>query len=529
MKKIKLILAWLLIAAMLTGCAGLTSALNGVQMVKYEDMEYVRPDMDVLQQSLDAAFEAAQGDDLKEIIDAIYAFYDEYDAFYTNYSLADIKSCCDLTDIYWAEEYSWCLENAATVDAALEELYYALAESPCREGLESEEYFGEGFFDAYEGESIYDEGLLSLLEQEAELITRYYDLSALGTEYEYGSEEFYDACGNDMVHLMAELVALRQEIATYCGYEDYPSFANDFYFYRDYTMEESRAYLQEVAQQLAPVYRWLDREKIWALTEDYYTEADTFAFVKKAAKNMGGTVLHAFLLMEEAGLYDIEWSENKYATSFETYLTSYYEPFIFMNPELTRYDCLTLSHEFGHFCNDYASYGSYAGVDILEFFSQGMEYLALCYGEDTEDLRLIKMADSLGLYVEQSAFASFEDRMYALEGEELTAENLCALYEEVALEYGFDAVGYDPREFVNITHFYTSPMYILSYIVSNDAAMQLYQLEQEEAGAGMKLYEDNLASQEVWFLTFLDTVGLQSPFEEGRLEQLADMFREIFG
>ena len=206
MKKIKLILAWLLAAAMLTGCAGLTSAQSGVQMVKYEDMEYVRPDMNILQQSLDAACEAAKGDDLKKTVDAIYAFYDEYDAFYTNYSLADIKSCCDLTDIYWGEEYAYCMEQVAQADAALEELYYALADSPCREELESEEYFGEGYFDAYDGENIYDEGLVSLLEQEAELITRYYDLSAMGTEYEYGSEEFYEACGNDMVQLLQVLL-----------------------------------------------------------------------------------------------------------------------------------------------------------------------------------------------------------------------------------------------------------------------------------------------------------------------------------
>lgn len=528
MKKMRVVLAWLLAAVLLTGCAGLASVPQGAQMVKYEDMEYVRPDMDKLQESLDAACTAARGDDLKTITDAIYAFYEEYDGFYTNYALADIKSSCDLTDIYWGEEYAWCLERVAEADAALEELYYALADSPCREELESDEYFGEGYFDAYEGESIYDEELLSLLEQEAELIGRYYDLSSLGTEYEYGSEAFYDACGNDMVQLLVELIALRQEIAYYCGYEDYASFANDFYFYRDYTMEEARAYLQEVAEHLAPVYRWLDREEIWALTEEYYPEKETFSFVKKAAKNMGGTVFKAFSLMENAGLYDMEWGENKYATSFEIYLTSYYEPFVFMNPELSRYDCLTLSHEFGHFCNDYACYGSYAGVDVLEFFSQGMEYLVLCYGENTQDLELIKMADSLGLYVEQSAFASFEEQMYGLEGEELTAENLCALYEEVALKFGFEAVGYDSREFVNITHFYTSPMYILSYVFSNDAAMQLYQLEREEAGAGLKLYEENLASQEVWFLTFLDTVGLESPFEAGRVEEIAAMFREIF-
>ncbi len=117
--------------------------------------------------------------------------------------------------------------------------------------------------------------------------------------------------------------------------------------------------------------------------------------------------------------------------------------------------------------------------------------------------------------------------MYALEGEELTAENLYRLYEEVVAEYGLDIFGYDRREFVTITHFYTSPMYILSYVFSNDAAMQLYQLEQQESGAGLKLYQDNLASQEAWFLAFLETVGLESPFSDGRVEQIAATFRTV--
>lgn len=529
MKKMMKVLAVFLAAVLLTGCSGFRPVYNSVEMVKYEEMDYVRPDLSQMRVALDAAIEKSQGEDCEEIITAIYTFYDEYDAFYTNYALADIRSCCDLTDIYWGDEYSYCLENVSYVDAMLEELYYALADSRCREELEAEEYFGEGYFDAYDGESVYDEGYLALMEQEAALISRYYDLSSLGAEYEYGSEEYYDACGNDMMELLVELIALRQQVADYCGYEDYPSFANDYYFYRDYTMDQSRVYLEQVAQHLAPIYRWLDREEIWMLSEDFRSEKETFAFVKQAAGNMGGTIQEAFELMERAGLYDMAWSPNKYATSFEIYLPSYYEPFVFMNPGLSRYDSLTFAHEFGHFCNDYASYGSYAGVDVLEFFSQGMEYLSLCYGEETEDLKLVKMADSLGLYVEQSAFARFEERMYALEGDELNVQNLCGLYEEVALEFGFDAVGYDPREFVTISHFYTSPMYILSYVFSNDAAMQLYEKEQEEAGAGLKLYEENLASQEVWFLTFLDTVGLESPFEAGRVEEIAAVFREALG
>ena len=85
----------------------------------------------------------------------------------------------------------------------------------------------------------------------------------------------------------------------------------------------------------------------------------------------------------------------------------------------------------------------------------------------------------------------------------------------------------DNREFVTINHFYTSPMYIISYVVSNDAALQLYQMEQDEAGAGLRCLAENLDTPCAYFLEFLDTAGLESPFAPGRIQTVRDTFVEI--
>ena len=71
-----------------------------------------------------------------------------------------------------------------------------------------------------------------------------------------------------------------------------------------------------------------------------------------------------------------------------------------------------------------------------------------------------------------------------------------------------------------INHFFTSPMYIISYVVSNDAALQLYQMEQAEKGKGLSCYVNNLTTTEAYFLAFLDSAGLRNPFEQGRLEEV---------
>ena len=535
MKKFLRCLALLLVTALLlTGCnytledyalLELRQFYREQCVVDYEDMEYVRPDMTAFQQALDDACRIAmEADKVDEIIDAIYLFYDEYDWFYTNYLLADIRYSSDLTDIYWEQEYNYCAAQASVADAGLDTLYRALAKSPLRSKLESEEYFGAGYFDYYEGESIYDAYFMDLMDQEADLISQYYDLSTQALDAA-DADEYYDVYGQQMAQILVELVALRQEIAWYAGYEGYEEFAYDWYYYRDYAPEQITAYLEEIKEELVPLYVGLDNDRIWDAGYEFSTERQTYAYVKSCAENMGGVIQAAFELMDQRGLYDIGYGENKYNSSFEVFLDSYCAPFVFMNAQELIWDKLTFAHEFGHFANDYACVSSYAGTDVAEVFSQAMEYLSLLYADGGEKLTEVKMADSLCIYVEQAAYAEFEQRLYDLENP--TVEAVEALYDRVCREYGFDSWGFDSRSYVDVTHFYTNPMYIVSYVVSNDVAFQIYQMELAEEGAGLALLKESLYSHESWLLTFAETYGLESPLAEGRVARVRQTMEEI--
>lgn len=541
-RKTRLLAAVLAAVLLLTGCSERTSRrleeLRGSitplqteqrethpaqnQEVTFREMVYVRPDMEALEDLLEQARMAARDSDAEAVLDAVDAFYEEYDWFYTRYSLADIHYSQDLTDEYWETEYAFCVENAAQADAWQEDLFYALAQSPCRRTLERD-YFGEGFFDYYdEDENGWDEEFTELLRQEGALQNRYYELCA----QQPLTEADYDAGAREKAQILVDLVGLRREMTEYWGYESYADFAWDFYYYRDYTPEEVEAYLGEVCRELVPLYRELVGMDVWDAAYAYAPRSQTLGHVRAAAEGLGGTVLEAFQRMEAGELYDIDFGANKYGTSFEVWLESYGVPFVFVCPYNEVYDRLTFAHEFGHFCNDYASSGSGAGVDVLEIFSQGMEYLSLPYGEDPETLTRVKLADSLCTYVEQAAYAVFELRLYALPEEKQTVEGLFELYDQVARDFGFDSVGYDRREFVDVSHFYTDPMYIVSYVVSNDAAMQLYELEQAQPGAGAERYLQHLDTWEVYFLAFLEEADLESPFAPGRLQAVKELFRQ---
>lgn len=462
------------------------------ELLRFSDMVYTRPDLDEMQSLLDEAASRAAKKNAPAILNAVYAFYDAYDWFYTNSALADIHYSADLSDDYWAEENEFCTASASQVEQMLTELNIALAASPCRSRLE-ELFFGEGFFDGYDvdGNWTPDEQLVELLNREAELISQYYTQSAKTTSLFGSIFPPYKA----MAQTLVDLIRVRNTLAAYLGYGSYEAYANDYLYARDYTPEQVAAYLEEVQEKLTPLYLEADFS-----TSDHrqYSEADTLEYVRRAAQAMGGTVLEAFELMEAAELYDITKSSSKYNSSFELYLPSYQVPFIFTNPDGSAFDQLTFAHEFGHFCNDYALGGSYVGVDVSEIFSQAMEYLSLCYVPADESLVAAKMVDSLCTYVEQACYARFEQEMYRIDDAELSVQALADLYADTAAAYGLTDYGYfDSLEFVTITHFYTNPMYVSSYVFSNDAAMQIYQLELDRAGAGLECYLDNLDRKSV--------------------------------
>lgn len=485
-------------------------------VIAFGEMEYTRPDLEQMQSLLEEA--SRPGDDVSAILDGVFRFYDAYDWFFTASNLVSIHYSIDLTDSYWEEENSFCTGATATVLQMLDDLNCALAQSPCRDQLE-QEFFGEGFFDGYGEASVWDDDLVALMDEESQLINQYYTQCGKATSV-LGRLFFRP---QEAAQTLVDLINVRNRMAAYVGYDSYPDFANDYSYYRDYTPEDMAAYLDGIRDTLVPIYR-----AAWENAEDLEEcqPSQALDYVRQSAQAMGGTVQKAFRLMEEGGLYHIEAGAHKYDSSFEIYLPSYQEPFLFLNPSGTTYDFLDMAHEFGHFCNDYASGGSTAGVDVSEFFSQGFEYLSLCYHPEEQGLDQYKMLDSLSTYVEQACYARFEQEMYQLS--EPTVESVCQLFEQVSEDYGLVDEYFSPWDFVFISHYYTNPMYIPSYIVSNDAALQLYQLESSQNGQGLRLYQQSLDTQQPYFLAFLEEAGLESPFAPGRLEEVAQTFREFF-
>ena len=502
-----------MLCLMLTGCN--LAALYGTN---YKDMVYSRPSVPQLTGCADRCAQLAQEDgDFDTLWLEIAEFFTLYSDYYTQYLLSYVHYCQDMTDIYWTDEYSYCEEQSAKVEAARDQLLHELAKSSAREELEGEDYFGTDYFDAYEGESIWTEQFQALKEQEAQLLTEYYEICQEGARLEPYSEEYFSSCGDQLEEVYIELVTVRQQLALEAGYDSYPEYSFELEYGRDYTAEDSLAFCRQISTELSGLYYELADSGFWDIGIYESNEQQTLQYVKTMAANMGGVVKQSMDLMVQNNLYDIAYSPNKYDGSFEVFFYDYNEGFAFISPVGSELDHLSFAHEFGHFCSDQVSSGSIAGIDTAEVFSQGMEYLSLFYSDPSEGLKLTKLADALCVYVEQAAYHCFEQQVYDLSEETLTKENLQAIFEDTCRDFGMDYWELDNRTYVTIDHFFTQPLYTISYVVSNDAAFQLYQLEQAQSGAGLDILLAHLDTEQEYFLPFLEEAGLDSPFLEDRI------------
>ena len=261
----KIIALCLALCLLLSGCSYigdyfsmLGSLLFGGYYYTLEEMEYARPDMEQLKQVIeDSCAKAAEETNLNKMLDCVMDFNLAFNDFYTAQALAMIYYCKDMTNAQWEEEYNFCTENAAVLTAGVDKFYRVLAASPLRGELEAEEYFGAGFFEDYEGESIYDETFTAMLTQEAQLQNDYFAVYADAGELDYYSEEFMALYGGRMAEILVELVLLRQEIGAYAGYDSYGEFAYAFYHARDFSPAQTTSYLADIRAELVPLYQQL--------------------------------------------------------------------------------------------------------------------------------------------------------------------------------------------------------------------------------------------------------------------------------
>lgn len=531
-----------------------------MELVPFGEMVYTRPDVERLCADFDNLIaRAADSSDAEALLEEFYALYTDYISFYSMDTLANIRYSLDTTDEYYRAEYDFCEEETPNVEEKLEALNKAFAASPAREALE-EEYFGAGYFARYDDYEVYtNPEYLRLSKEEAALLSEFRELTAdpvvsynnetkpldewLKTEdyfaYIGALQAYYKQYNAAVGEVYVRLVKVRQALAKALDYDSYADYSYEVTYTRDYSPAQGSEFLAGIREHLVPVL--LEAEENYSLSSPNLgsaSEQSVMDLVASAAQNLGGSVWDAYRFMRAYELCDISQSPKKVEGSFQTYIFDYESPYVLVNAVGSGEDYSTFAHEFGHFTDAYHNYGANEDLETAETFSQAMEFLALQYNDvlsekQRNNLLRYKLYDLLQTFVYQAAYADFEDRVFALEPDSLSVERINGIFLQCCKDYGIYEPGFDfyyTESWIDVLHFFEVPYYIISYCVSAETALQVYELEQAEHGAGAAAFfrlldrDYSAGVQQV-----MEDAELENPFREEVIRQTADFFTRQLG
>ena len=531
-----------------------------VDVIPFPEMKYVRPDSDGLLSDLEALTGMVEQEkSAEEILQAYYDVNDQLANFDTMDTLAYILYTLDTDESYYKEQYDELELIYSDVREKLEAFNKACAHSSVRGDLERI-YFGYGYFDKYEDYEVFtNPEYLALAKQEDELLAQYRDALADPT-VEYGGktydfdeylanvgelddssyyeyigvlQAYYTKYNKSVGSIYIELVKTRQQMAKALGYESYAEYAYEIVYERDYSAAQGIDYLRQVQNTLVPVYLDVSEESSDASFPMSGDEVS--AALQAAIRNIGGQTEEAFTFMSAYRLCDLSSTPSKFDSSYTTYLYNYETPFLTVNAHGTSDDFITFSHEFGHFTDNYVTYNSEEDLETAETFSQSMEFLALCYTEgvlsdaQVEALLRGNLRSTLDVFIQQTMLAMFEQQVYALDESKLTVDAINGIYRQCCKDFGIYspyADFYFSQSWIDITHFFEAPYYVISYVVSADTALQVYRLEAGTPGAGLDAF-NRLLEREAGdgVQAVMEKAGLDNPFRAGSLDELAAFFR----
>jgi len=321
--------------------------------------------------------------------------------------------------------------------------------------------------------------------------------------------------------IMDQLLVLRQTMAVNAGFENY----RDFVFYaknREYDLEDVLQLHRVTERLVVPVWNEMleDRRRalhvdtlrpwdVSAETEELVPFADVAELVADVGRMLSRTDPEFGRLlgrMEAAGLLDLASRPGKAPGGFNAPLPLSGNSFIFGNAAQADWDVTVLVHELGHAfhfdtCRNETLFDD--GLhrsEIAEFFSHGMEVMVIDKLEEVyadpvahraaSRRRLIRLASMM---VGPVASDLFQHWMYTHPGH--TAAQRHEAWRDIERRYTagpMDWSGFETElgaKWMETTHFFDTPFYMLEYTMSMLGALSLwqrYQVAPQEAVASYK-------------------------------------------
>ena len=465
----------------------------------------------------------------------VEALLDETDKLYTQQQLLDIEYYRDANNEVISDESSEVAEkiNDAT-DRSLQTLRDVL-KGPNRSIIKKEltkeqvDYLAE-----YEDMTKKQK---RLAKEDNALVQEYDKLILNSADLKKDNKEF--------TRIFKELVEIRNEEAATYGYDNFPDYAYEFYYGRDYDSEDAQDLYADVKKYIVPVF--LESVNKFYSTDfyqilEYYDSGDEI--LRNIAPYIGDIdpeLNSSFNYLRRHHLYDLDATATKMDVGYTTDLPQYGALYIFNSPYGEASDYSVTIHEFGHYNAGFHQSGRFLfeepeSYDILEIQSQGLEMLFLDYydelfGDSADIIRLETLTNMLSGVVSGCMYDEFQQVIYR--NPDMTAKEIDKLAGKLAKEYGLIDAQFTTKEdalydWVNVSHTYESPMYYISYATSALSSLDIWVESLDDREAAIDKYmEVSAIDPTLPYLGALKKCGLTNIFDDGAVKDIAKRIHDV--
>ena len=551
--------------------------------MKFNEMKYVRPEIDEIKAQVESLIERLNKAESFEEAEKVFLEYDVLTGHVeTMLTLSYIRHSVDTLDEFYDKENEFIDENMPLLSEVMQNWTMALLASPFKADFVNK--YGELLFVNAEMElKTFSPEIVGELQEENKLVSEYQKLVA-SAQVEYEGETytlsqltpfkqlpddekrtaawtadggFYKANKADLDRIYDELTHLRDKMAKKLGYDNYVELG----YYRmqrnSYTKEDVAKFREAVQKYLVPVADRIYREQAERTGKSYplnYADAalmftngnakpqgsadDILAHGKKFYHELSDETAEFIDFMMDNELMDVLSKKGKAAGGYCTSIPDYKAQFIFANFNGTSGDVEVITHEAGHAFAGYTARNIVPNalhspsLESCEIHSMSMEFFAWdwaegFFGKDTEKFKYQHLADALkfipyGTMVDHFQHIVFENPGLTPAQRDEEWKKLTAIYMPW-IKLGEIPFYGDGAAWQRQQHIYTSPFYYIDYCLAQTVALEFWsamQKSREEAWAAyMKLVR--LAGTRK-FTELVEAAGLVSPFNEKALAEVCN-------
>ena len=552
--------------------------------MKFNDMPYVRPDLEAAKQMMASLTEQLKNAADYEQARAIFMEMEtETNHFVTMSQLASVRHSIDTRDKFYDEEETFFNNATPELQEYQQAWTLAMLESPFRADFTKE--FGDLMFvNAEIALKTFDPSIISELQQEAALTTEYQKLIASAQiSFEDGvytipqlgpfktdpdderrlaawkaEGQWYKDNQADLDRIYDELTHLRDTMGKKLGYEGYTTLG----YYRMgrncYDKNDVEKFRAAVRKYLVPVADKIYRQQAQRLGKEYplsYADAalefrsgnprpqgsaqDILDQGMKFYEELSPETAEFFHAMIDNELMDVLSKEGKAGGGYCTGIADYEVPFIFANFNGTQGDVEVVTHEAGHafayWMNRKRVPSEYAwpSMEACEVHSMSMEFLAWpwaegFFGDDARKFRYSHLAAALTFIPYGTMVDHFQHEVYAkpdmtpVERHQVWKDLLGIYMPWMKLdgEIPFHAEG---ENWQRQQHIYGSPFYYIDYCLAQTVSLQFWAMSQKDFKDAWEHYMAyTVQGGCCTFVELLKNAGLDTPFDEITLKGVCE-------